>query len=214
MTIPLVVVGAGGFGREVLDVVEAVNGSASTPVFTLLGVLDANPTDANLDRLAARGIRYLGTESHWLATRQVAQYLIGIGSPAVRRSVDQRFSAAGLIAASAVHPSAIIGSAFTISAGSIICGGVHISTNVTLGRQVHLNPHVTLGHDSVVGDFVSINPGAIISGDVTVGAGALVGAGATVLQGLSVGPDAVIGASACVVRDVSPATTVKGVPAR
>lgn len=213
MSTPLVVVGAGGFGRETLDVVEAINGALPEPTFELVGVVDANPSAENIARLTARGTSYLGTDSAWLAGGNRAQYLIGVGSPKARRRVDDAFRAAGLIAAVAIHPSAIIGSMAKIGAGSVICGGVQVSTNVTLGRHVHLNPNATVGHDSVLNDFVSINPAATISGEVVVGTGTLVGAGAVVLQGLSLGEGALIGASACVIRNVVDYAVVKGVPA-
>lgn len=214
MTTPLVVVGVGGFGRETLDVVEAVNEASDTLVFEILGVLDSSPSDVNLARLAARGIPFLGSEDAWLEENGKAEYLIGIGSPALRREVDEKFAAAGLSAATVAHPTSTVGSSVTFGAGTVVCAGVQISTNVTIGRHAHLNPNVTIGHDTNLGDFVSINPAATISGDVLVGARTLVGAGAVVLQGLTLGADVLVGASACVVNDIDPGITVKGIPAK
>lgn len=214
MSTPLIIIGAGGFGRETLDVVEAINRAASELVFNVLGVVDANPSAENLARLDARGIPYLGTDSAWLDGGVRADYLIGIGNPAARKVVDAAFTSAGFSAATAVHPAATIGSAVTIGEGSIVCGGVQVSTNVSLGRHVHLNPNSTIGHDSDLRDFVSINPAATISGEVTLGPCTLIGAGAVVMQGIAIGAGALVGASACVVRDVPHAKTVKGVPAR
>ena len=56
MTTPIVVVGAGGFGRETLDVVEAVNAAASQPAFEVLGVVDDAPSAENLVRLKSREV--------------------------------------------------------------------------------------------------------------------------------------------------------------
>lgn len=206
---PLVIVGAGGFGREAVDVVLALPSQ-----YELLGVIDDGPSAVNLERLAALGARYLGTEHDWLASGTRASYLVGIGSPAVRAGVAARFDAAGIPAATVVHPRAGLGSLTSIGAGSIVCAGAQVSTNVTLGRHVHLNPNSTIGHDTVLEDFASVDPGAVVSGEVVIGAGTLVGAGAVVLQQLTVGPSSVIGAAACVTRDVAPGLTVVGVPAR
>lgn len=214
MSIALVVVGAGGFGREALDVISAINERAAEAVFDVLGVLDANPSDANLERLAARGTPYLGTEADWLRTGTVARFVVGIGSPTVRARVAASFADEGYEAATLVHPMASIGSSVVLGEGTIVCGGVQISTNVRLGAHVQVNPNATIGHDSTIADFVSINPGAIVSGDVTIGAASLIGAGATILQGLAVAENVVVGASACVVRNVAAGSTVKGVPAR
>lgn len=217
MTSSLVIIGAGGFGRETLDVVEAIN--AAAPTFDILGVIDDAPSALALERLAARGIAWLGGIDDWLAqTREtqsrMALYLLCIGSPTVRARIDQRLQQAGLEAAIAVHPRATIGSVGSIAAGTVVCSGAEISTNVTLGRHNHINPKATIGHDSVLADYVSINPGAIVSGEVVIGTATLVGAGAVILQGLKLGERSVIGAGACVTRAVAVRATVKGVPAR
>lgn len=206
-------VGAGGFGREALDVVEASGTMQGEPI-RVVGVADDQPSPLNLERLAARGVRHLGGVEQLIAAGAPGWYLLGIGSPAVRARVAARFDAAGWRAGTVVHPAATIGSAARIADGVVVCAGVQVSTNVTIGRHVHLNPNATVGHDTELGEFVSVNPGAIVSGDVTIGAGALIGAGAVVLQGLRVGERAVVGAAACVTREVAPDVVVKGVPAR
>lgn len=169
MAIPLVVIGAGGFGRETLDVIEAMNRDRTEPIFELLGVVDSCPSEANIARLARRGVAYLGTETSWMDEGRHAQVLIGIGNPGLREVVAEKFGAAGFTAAIAIHPSASIGSSVTIGAGAVVCGGVQISTNVVIGNHVHVNPNVTVGHDSILRDFVSINPAAVVSGEVSIG---------------------------------------------
>lgn len=210
MTTDLVIIGAGGFAREALDVVEAVN--AVAPAFTVLGVVDDGPSELALQRLAQRGYKYIGSVSDWLSSGSHGSYVVAIGSPSARASVVSRVEDAAT-AATLIHPSAVLGSEVRVLDGTIVCAGVQVSTNVSLGRHVHLNPNATIGHDAELADFVSINPGAVVSGEVTVGPLSLVGAGGIVLQGLSVGEGSTVGAGACVIRDVGAHTTVVGVPA-
>ncbi|MFC7360033.1 NeuD/PglB/VioB family sugar acetyltransferase [Nocardioides astragali] len=215
MSTRIVIVGGGGFGREVIDVIEAINAAAPEPLWELVGVVDDSLAPDNRERLAKRSISYLGTADDFLATcGGPVAYAVGIGAPSVRRKVALRFEEGGHSGAILLHPSATMGSEVTIGAGTVACAGVRITTNITIGRHVHLNPNVTVGHDTSVGDFVSLNPSASISGDCVVESGVLVGVGGIVLNRLRVGQDAVVGGAACAVRDVAPGTTVVGVPAR
>lgn len=210
----IVVVGAGGFGRETLDVLDAA--IAVGAPFELAGVVDSGPREIDLERLAARRLRYLGVEAHWFPEAVGDErFIVAIGSPIVRASVSERFLAQGFQPATAViHPDAVIGSQSRIGRGVVITAGVQVSTNVQIGDHVHLNPACVLGHDATLHDFVSVNPGAIVSGNVIVHRQVLLGAGSVVLAGVSVGESATVGAAACVTKDVLPGSTVVGVPAR
>lgn len=210
----VVVVGAGGFGRETLDVIEAHNRAHPDAALIVRGIVDDEPSDRNLARLADRGYTWLGPMADVIAASPPSRFVLGIGSPGVKAELDARLVAAGWSATSVVHPSAVLGSVCAVGAGSVVCAGVQLSTHTRLGRHVHLNPGAIVGHDAELGDFVSVNPGAIISGEVIVHDRVLVGAGAVVLQGLQVGEAATVGASACVTRDVPAGDVVVGVPAR
>ncbi|MGD9961713.1 NeuD/PglB/VioB family sugar acetyltransferase [Nocardioides sp.] len=214
MAEPLVIVGIGGFGREVADVVEAVNAAAVDPPWHLLGMIDDRPSAVNLGRLNDRQLPFLGGVDAFLACGTPTAYVVGIGSPTVRRDLAARFDAAGLEAATLVHPSATCGSMVSIGAGSVVCPGARLGTNSTLGRHGQVNANATVGHDSVLGDFVSLNPLAAISGDCAIGDSALIGVAGVVLNGLVVGAGSTVGGSACVVRDVAENMVVRGVPAR
>jgi sugar O-acyltransferase (sialic acid O-acetyltransferase NeuD family) len=211
--IPLVIIGAGGFGRESVDVVRAIN--AEEPRYDLLGVVDDRLSEANRLALESTGVPHLGGLDAWLTQRPAgAQHVVAIGDPTTREQIVAPISAQGGVFASLIHPRAVIGSSASIAHGAVICAGVQVSTNVTLGAHTHLNPGSIIGHDAILGDMVSVNPGAIVSGHVRVGDFTLIGAGATILQGLAIGSGAVVGAAACVTVDVEDHTVVIGIPAR
>lgn len=209
----VVVVGASGFGRECLDVLEAMISSGKN--LEILGVLDDFPSEENLDRLKVRGINYLGNvDAFLMRVGPGIQYLVGIGSPSIRKHIVEKFNSAGIQPFTAIHPRSSIGSQAAIGPGSVVCSGVTISTNVTTGRHVHLNPCAIVGHDSVLKDFVSVNPGGVVSGEVIVGEGVLIGATALILQQLHVAQNSVIGAGSVVTKSVPSSVVVKGIPGR
>lgn len=214
MSRPLVVLGAGGHAREVLDIVEALasaaRGDGLDPPWELLGL--AADGHADLDQIDRRGATFLGPIEE--AVQLDAHYVIGIGASGVRRDLDRRLSEAGRSAATLVHPTAVIGADVVFEPGVVIAAGSHVTTNVRLGRHVHLNVGAVVSHDARVGDHTTISPGCLLNGNVTIGSEVFVGTGAVITPGRTIGEGAVLGAGAVVVHDIPAGVTAVGVPAR
>ena len=204
---PLVIIGAGGFGREVLDVVEAHN--ALDGRWDFLGFVDDGSPDMGL--LDRRAAKLLGPVA--VMADIDARYVIGIGSGAARRSIDEKMTALGRTPATLVHPAATLGSDVELGPGCIVCAQAGITTHVRLGRHADVHVGSAVGHDTVLEPYASVFPGASVGGNVLLESGATVGTGAAIIQGLVVGRDATVGAGAAVVRDVPAGATVVGVPA-
>lgn len=204
---PLVIIGAGGHGREALDVLESAHPSSR---HRFLGFLDDVEPDREI--LARRNAVWLGVVSR--VTELDAEYLIGIGSGDVRCHIDGKLLRAGRSSATLVHPAATIASDVEIGPGSIITAGASLTTNIRAGRHFHVNLNATIAHDCLIGDYVTVSPGATISGNVVLEHRVSIGTGANVIPGVRVGEGAIVGAGAVVVRDVEPGDTVVGVPAR
>lgn len=209
MSRDLVIIGAGGFGRETLDVVRAINDVK--PTWRVLGFIDECLSITNRERLEALSVPYLGDVREIPAGTSVA---VAIGNPTARQVVVDALAGHHPFPA-LIHPTTIRGSQLCHGEGMIVLGGVCLGTNVRLGDHVHLNAHAVVGHDAKLHDFVSVNPNATISGEVEVGPGGVAGASCVVLQGLSIASDVRIGAGAVVTRSVTEAeATIMGVPAR
>jgi sugar O-acyltransferase (sialic acid O-acetyltransferase NeuD family) len=204
----LIIVGAGGSGRETLDIVEAINGPDR--VFEFLGFVDDGDA-VDLDLLRRRGAPLLGGVE--LLRDLDAAYVIAIGSGSARRALDAKLSAWGRIPVSLVHPAASIASEVSLGPGAIITAGAKLTTNIRTGRHLHANLHATVSHDCVLGDYVTLNPGVHVAGNVILGDEVTCGIGAVIIQGRTIGARTTIGAGAVVVHDIAPGVTAVGVPA-
>lgn len=210
MTDRLVIVGAGGHGREALAVARAVNRLRDR--WHLIGLVDdGDPAAADRDRLDRIEAELIGSID--LLVDEGDEHVIAVGDPCTRRRIDARIGGAAP-AVTLVDPSAWIGDDVVLGDGAMVFPGAICTTNVRIGRHSHLNCGVIVSHDCVIGDHVSLSPGVRLNGDVTVGDGAFLGTGALVLPGRRVGQGAVVAAGAVVATDVAAGATVMGVPAR
>jgi sugar O-acyltransferase (sialic acid O-acetyltransferase NeuD family) len=204
----LIIVGAGGFGREVLQWAEHAR-AAGAP-FEIKGFLDRKA-----DALDGFDVSYpnLGPALDYQPEPD-DRFLLAIGTSAVRMKLASELTARGWKFATLIHPTAIVGSRCEIGEGSIICPHCVVTTDVRMGRHVILNAHSTIGHDATVGDGCTISGHCDITGYVKLDEGVLMGTHASVTPGVKVGKYAVIGAGSVAIRNVQALATVIGVPAK
>lgn len=204
----IVIVGAGGHGRVVLDILM----QAAT--HEVVGFVDSS---AQLVGRRVDGQLVLGRVDDLPALRHahsIEGAIVAIGDNGVRRGFADRLEQMGFKLASAIHPSANIARNVTLGRNLVIAAGALIGAHCHVGDSVILNTGCIVDHESMIGPGTHICPGARLAGRVSVDAGAFVGIGATVIQNIRIGYEAVIGAGAVVIREVSPMTMVVGVPAR
>ena len=203
----LVIVGAGGHGHVMLDVLRC-QGAAE-----IVGFLDDR---AELRGTLSRGGVPIVGSTDWqqLPAGTADAFLVAIGSNDVRRRQFEAFVASGLEPWSAVHPSAIIAANATLGGGGQVVAGVIINPFAEIGRNVLLNTACTVDHDCRIGDHAFLGPGAHLGGCVEVGEMAFIGMGAVILPDVKIGEGAVVGAGAVVTKAVAPWTVVVGVPAQ
>lgn len=203
----LLIVGAGGFGREVL---AWATDCEATHGWEIGGFLDANP-----EALASYSLdsEVLGHPETY--TPQIGDvFLCSIGDPKTRMAVTRSLEERGARFATLVHPTAIVGPRCELGEGSILCPGVVLTCDVIVGRHTILNVYATAGHDVVMGDYCTLSGHVDCTGHVTLGTGAMLGTHASAIPGVRVGDYAAIGAGSCAYRNVRDNSTIVGIPGR
>lgn len=205
----LVIFGAGGFGREVLQLVRDIN--EVTPAWDCEGFL----VDSKyLGGAGVQGLPLLG-DIGWLEQNPDVQLVVAVGAPAARRKIVQKIQLVfNNTFATLVHPRAWVGRNVIVGEGSILCAGSLITTDIKIGRHVHVNIGSTIGHDAILDDFVTLNPSVNVSGNAKLKEGAEVGTSSVILPGISVGHWSIVGAGSVVTKEVPSNVTAVGAPAK
>lgn len=210
---PLVIVGAGGLGREVLSLVRAIN--QVEPQFRLIGfVAEDDPHQEARVRINVPFIGPLSNPETMESVPAETLFVTAIGDGALREKETARLVSRDFRAAQLVHPQAWLGEDVLLGAGSIVCFGSAITTGVRIGMGAQIDRNCTISHDAKLGDYVTLSPGVNLTGFVRVGDYATVHTNACVLPGVRIGERAIVGAGAVVTKDVPANTTVVGSPAR
>lgn len=203
----LVIIGAGGHGKVVLDILRAMGG------WKVAGFLDADPALAGT---VVQGVTVLGQINLLPKMKQqkVRQAIVAIGDNRSRQSYIKALREHEFVLINAVHPTAYVSPTAKLGEGVVVCAGAVVGTEAQVGDGAIVNTSAVVDHECAVGECVHLAPGVLLAGRVRVDTGAFLGIGARVIPCLTIGEWAVVGAGATVIRDVAGNVTVVGVPAR
>lgn len=206
----IAVFGAGGFGREVLALINDIN--CLYHQYQVIGFYDdgiSKGTDVN-------GFSVLGGINELNNVKEEISVVLAIGNPVTKKTILNKIINPLVDFPTIIHPSVMIGDRewVSIGRGCIICGGTIITTNIEIKNFVILNLSCTVGHDTVIGDYSAFMPSVNISGEVKIGECVYVGTGAKIINQLRIGEGTIVGAGAVVAKDLPANCTAVGVPAK
>ncbi len=205
-----VIIGAGGFAREVLDIFEACidAGEGCNVLGYIVESQFGAPGTVINDKPILGGF-------DWFETQPLETYAVcGVGAPEVRRRLTLQAEQNGARFGNIVHPNAVVPRRVALGVGVVIAAGCIFTNQIHLSNHVHVNLDCTIGHDAVLEDYATLAPGAHVSGNVTLGEGAYVGTGANIIEKKRIGAWSVVGAGSVVTSDVPRNTTLVGVPGK
>jgi undecaprenyl phosphate N,N'-diacetylbacillosamine 1-phosphate transferase len=203
----LIIVGAGGFGRELLQWVKDINSANTT--WTIKGFIDDNP-DA-LDGVQC-DFAVIGSTKDWQPNNNEV-FACAIANPNIKENIVASLKSKGASFVSIIHPKAIIGDHNHIGEGLIAYPNSCITANVVVGDFVTLLCS-SIGHDAVIGDYSTISSYCDITGGVNMGKRVFLGSHVTIVPGRKIGDDAYLGAGSVVFTHVKEKTKVMGNPAK
>lgn len=205
----LIIIGAGGHGREVLWTARCLN--RLSPKFEILGFCD-DGLPRGMDVL---GAPVLGTieETAGHFGRDIG-YVCAVGKNRIRPALVARADAAGWQPVTLIHPSAVVAEPVEIGAGVFIAAGAYVGPLAKIGDHALVNVHASVGHDSVLGVHVQVCPGAKISGGAKLGDGVFLGSNSVVAPGKTMGAWSKLSACSFAATDILAEALATGVPAR
>ncbi len=191
---PVVLIGAGGLGRELLW-------ACGRAGMTVAGFCD---DAADQQNGAFAGLPLLGNLEA-AATRWGAgtKFQIAVGDNRARQRLAERAQAIGWEPVAIVDPTALVAPDAVIAPGAYVGIGSVVSCLARVERFAIVNHHVTIGHEAVIGAFAQLCPGARVSGNCVLGEGALLGSNAAILPGKRMGSWSVLGAGAVAMADIA-----------
>ncbi len=201
----LIIVGAGGLGKEVLQCVKDINRKGQR--WNIKGFIDDNP-----DALANVKCDYqiIGAIKDWQPNNNEV-FVCGIATPKVKEKVTQSLKSKGAVFETIISPRAYISDFVTIGEGTVILG-YSIGPNVVLGNFTSIMGSM-IGQESVIGDF-STTTGYVNVANARLGKRVFVGSHSVILNGRTIGDDVFVCVGSIVMRNVKAGNKVFGNPAR
>lgn len=206
----IVIIGAGGFGREVKMLIDQINHIKKQ--FEFIGFYDDNIEKGSI----INGFKVLGSINEILQVDYSLEVIISVADPTIKKKIYETINCNHFISfPTLIHPNVLIGTdEVYFGYGCIICASNIITVNISLGNFVILNLGCTVGHDTKIGDYCSFMPSVNISGEVTIENSVYVGTGAKIINLLTIGNSTIVGAGAVVSKSLPEKCTAVGIPAK
>ena len=204
----LVIVGAGGCGRELLQWARDINEAGQR--WNIKGFIDDNK--GALEGKNCTVSILSGIDDYEICPDD--EFVCGIGSSGARKTIVEKLKAKGAVFVTLIHPTAVISDSCTIGEGVIIYPFALISDNAAIGDGCIINMYSSIAHDSVLGEYCTISAHCDVTGTCTLGDRVYMGTTSNIVPGSKIGNDVYICAGSTVMSHVRAGRKVLGTPAK
>lgn len=206
----LYIIGAGGFGREVLAAAKEIETHQTE--WKVKGFLNSAAYMDALDGLDTSGyIICESLEEHVITKDNV--YVFAMADVKAKERICNEMVQKGARFVNLIHPSAIVANTANVGVGLIMFPFSSISVNTNIGDFVTINSHSDVSHDVNVGDYCTIGPRCSVLGHSTLKKGVTLGGSVNIHPNVEIGEYAIVGIGSVVISKVKNNTTVFGNPA-
>lgn len=205
----LYIIGAGGFGREVLTIAKDIEPRQDK--WRIKGFLNSKSYMNDIDDIDTGQYRICESlESHIISDNNV--YVFAISDVNVREKMCTELSKKGAEFINLIHPTAYVTNTSVLGNGIIITPLSIVSVNTIIGDHVIINGG-RIGHDAVISDYCTIGPQSCVLGYCTLEKKVTLGCNVSIYPHVRVRESTMVGMGSVVIRNTSPHSTIFGNPA-
>lgn len=204
----LIIIGAGGFGREVYNMIPLCKGYGEE--FIIKGFIN-DITDA-LDKFEGYA-PIIGTIKDYIPQPDDV-FICAIGDIAGRKKCVKLIEERGGVFINLIHSTASCSRNTKIGTGCILGRNVVISCDCEIGNHTILQNESLVGHDTTIGDFCHFHPRVFVAGRVTIKNEVHIGPYALIHPDKKLADNVTVGAGSFVIRNIKSGYTVYGNPAK
>jgi len=190
----ILILGAGGHCRSLIDVIELENR------FKIAGIID------NELPIGSKVLEYevIGNDNDLVNLRKKYKYaIIGVGqikTPKIRVKLFELLKSFNFILPVIISPRAYVSRYAFINEGTVIMHDVLVNVNAKIGKNCIINTKALIEHDTIIENNCHISTGAIVNGGTIVKENTFFGSNAMAKEYIEIKANSVVGGGRIILK--------------
>ena len=197
----LILIGAGGFAKSVIDSIDEKR-------YSIEGFID------NIKNGSHLGYKIFASNLDELEKREDYCYFIAIGDNEKRTYWYKEVVKRNLDIINVIDKTAILSENITFGRGIFIGKLAIINNDARIGENVVINTKALIEHGCRVGNNVNISTNTVLNGDVVIKDNCFIGSSSVINGQITIEKNSIVGSGTVVIKDVEKNVVVAGIPAK